>query len=170
MDPSWLTGMITYSDAAIECRDRRFALPLFDRLVPWADQWSTPAGPTVEGPVSRPSADSPASSADTPKPTPTSQHPRHRANAPMRSSSPLGPTFYGEGCWPSAKLPATPRRPGSFLSRRMKRQLSMGTGTSNGEQLRPSKTRAESRTSPSSSITCCGHAKFAAHPLRRGPV
>ena len=52
MDPSWLTGMITYSDAAIECRDRRFALPLFDRLVPWADQWSTTAGPTVEGPVS----------------------------------------------------------------------------------------------------------------------
>jgi class 3 adenylate cyclase/tetratricopeptide (TPR) repeat protein len=51
MNSTWITGMITYSDAAIECRDPRFALPLFDRLAPLADQWSTTAGPTVEGPV-----------------------------------------------------------------------------------------------------------------------
>ena len=51
MNATWITGMITYSDAAIECRDPRFALPLFDRLAPLADQWSTTAGPTVEGPV-----------------------------------------------------------------------------------------------------------------------
>ena len=51
MNATWITGMITYSDAAIECRDPRFALPLFDRLAPLADQWSTTGGPTVEGPV-----------------------------------------------------------------------------------------------------------------------
>jgi hypothetical protein len=44
--------MVSYSDAAIECHDPRYAGPLFDRLAPWADQWSTTSGPTVEGPVS----------------------------------------------------------------------------------------------------------------------
>ena len=52
MDTVWLTGMMSYSDAAIECRDPRYAGPLFDRLSPWADEWSTTSGPTAEGPVS----------------------------------------------------------------------------------------------------------------------
>jgi class 3 adenylate cyclase len=52
MDGSWLTTIVSYSDAAIECRDPKYAGPLFDRLAPWADQWSTTSGPTVEGPVS----------------------------------------------------------------------------------------------------------------------
>jgi class 3 adenylate cyclase len=52
MNSAWLTGMVTYGGAAIECRDPEFALPLFDRLVPWADEWSGTGGPTVEGPVS----------------------------------------------------------------------------------------------------------------------
>jgi class 3 adenylate cyclase/tetratricopeptide (TPR) repeat protein len=52
MDGTWLTTMVSYSDAAIECRDPKYAGPLFERLAPWADQWSTTSGPTVEGPVS----------------------------------------------------------------------------------------------------------------------
>jgi class 3 adenylate cyclase len=52
MDGTWLTTMVSYSDAAIECRDPKYAAPLFDRLGPFADQWSTTSGPTVEGPVS----------------------------------------------------------------------------------------------------------------------
>jgi hypothetical protein len=52
MNSAWLTGMVTYGSAAIECRDPKFALPLFDRLAPWADEWSATGGPTVEGPVS----------------------------------------------------------------------------------------------------------------------
>ena len=52
MDESWITGMVSYAGAAIECRETRFALPLFKRLVPFADQWSSTLGPTVEGPVS----------------------------------------------------------------------------------------------------------------------
>ncbi|MGB7050015.1 MAG: AAA family ATPase [Acidimicrobiales bacterium] len=51
LDVLWLPAMIAYSDAAIACRDPRFAGPLFDRLAPWADQWST-TGATAEGPVS----------------------------------------------------------------------------------------------------------------------
>jgi class 3 adenylate cyclase len=51
-DGTWLTTMVSYSDAAIECRDPKYAGPLFDRLAPWADEWSTTSGPTVEGPVS----------------------------------------------------------------------------------------------------------------------
>jgi class 3 adenylate cyclase/tetratricopeptide (TPR) repeat protein len=52
MNGAWLTAMVAYGDAAIECRETRFALPLFDRLAPWAGEWSATGGPTVEGPVS----------------------------------------------------------------------------------------------------------------------
>ena len=51
MDSVWVTGMVSYSDAAIECRDPRYAGPLLHLLSPWADEWST-SGPTAEGPVS----------------------------------------------------------------------------------------------------------------------
>ena len=36
LDQVWLTGMVDYAEAAIECRNPKFALPLFDRLLPWA--------------------------------------------------------------------------------------------------------------------------------------
>jgi class 3 adenylate cyclase/tetratricopeptide (TPR) repeat protein len=52
INEEWLTGMVSYSGAAIHCRDPRYAGPLFDQLSPWADRWSTTLGPTVEGPVS----------------------------------------------------------------------------------------------------------------------
>ncbi len=52
MDSAWLTGMVSYSGAAIHCRDPRYAGPLFNQLSSWADVWSTTEGPTVEGPVS----------------------------------------------------------------------------------------------------------------------
>ena len=51
MDTMWLTTMVAYSDAAIQCRDPRYAGPLLDRLAPLADVWSS-TGVTVEGPVS----------------------------------------------------------------------------------------------------------------------
>jgi class 3 adenylate cyclase/tetratricopeptide (TPR) repeat protein len=51
-DGTWLTSMVSYGHAAIECRDPRYALPLLERLLPWAGAWSTTRGPTVEGPVS----------------------------------------------------------------------------------------------------------------------
>jgi tetratricopeptide (TPR) repeat protein len=52
LDSVWHSGMVYYSEAAIECRDQRFAGPLFYRLAPWADQLATNGGPSVEGPVS----------------------------------------------------------------------------------------------------------------------
>jgi len=51
LDGAWTTGMALYAEAAIECRDRRFTGPLFDRLAPWADQLSY-SGSAAEGPVS----------------------------------------------------------------------------------------------------------------------
>ena len=33
--------MVFCAEAAIECRDARYAAPLFDHLAPWADQWSS---------------------------------------------------------------------------------------------------------------------------------
>jgi tetratricopeptide (TPR) repeat protein len=51
MNVAWLTGMVTYAEAAIECREARFAEPLFDLLAPWADLLSY-NDVTVEGPVS----------------------------------------------------------------------------------------------------------------------
>ncbi len=38
MDPAWMTGMFSYVEAAIHCRDTQYAGPLFDRLAPWAEQ------------------------------------------------------------------------------------------------------------------------------------
>jgi len=51
LDMLWTTGMTMYAEAAIQCRDPRFARPLFDRLAPWADQFSW-TGASAEGPVS----------------------------------------------------------------------------------------------------------------------
>ena len=51
-DGVWLTAMVDYAFAAIACRDRTYAGPLFDRLAPWADQLCvTPV--TALGPVSQ---------------------------------------------------------------------------------------------------------------------
>ena len=47
----WVTAMVAYTDAAIACRDPQYAAPIFARLAPNADQWST-LGSTSEGPVS----------------------------------------------------------------------------------------------------------------------
>jgi tetratricopeptide (TPR) repeat protein len=43
--------MVAYAAAAIVCRDPKYATPIFERLEPWADQFST-TGITAEGPVS----------------------------------------------------------------------------------------------------------------------
>ena len=50
-DVVWHTGMTLYAEAAIECRDQKYAAPLFVRLAPWTDQWPCTAI-TAEGPVS----------------------------------------------------------------------------------------------------------------------
>ena len=52
MDQVWITGMACYTDAAIDCRDSKYAGPLFDRLAPWADQLSTTGIAAALGPVS----------------------------------------------------------------------------------------------------------------------
>jgi hypothetical protein len=51
MDMNWTMAMVFCAEAAIECRDTRFAGPLFDHLAPWADQWSS-RGSTSQGPIS----------------------------------------------------------------------------------------------------------------------
>jgi hypothetical protein len=52
MDLSWTTGMVRYAAAATECRDPRFAGPIFDQLKPWSAQFSCLGSLTSEGPVS----------------------------------------------------------------------------------------------------------------------
>ena len=52
LDTAWLTGMIAYADAAIECGDPLFAGPIFERLAPFADQWLY-TDVATSGPVSR---------------------------------------------------------------------------------------------------------------------
>ena len=48
---SWLTEMTLHAETAIECESREVAAVLFERLAPWASQFST-SGFTAEGPVS----------------------------------------------------------------------------------------------------------------------
>jgi class 3 adenylate cyclase/tetratricopeptide (TPR) repeat protein len=52
LDMTWLTGIVRCADVAIECRDAQYAQRLFDRLAPWADQWTHSAGLSSQGPVS----------------------------------------------------------------------------------------------------------------------
>ncbi len=52
LDATWLTGMIAYADAAVECRDPHFAEPVLDRLAPFADQWLY-TDVATSGPISR---------------------------------------------------------------------------------------------------------------------
>jgi class 3 adenylate cyclase len=52
LDTTWLTGMVAYAEAAIQCRDPLFAGPIFERLAPFADQWLY-TDLTTSGPVSR---------------------------------------------------------------------------------------------------------------------
>ena len=51
LDGLWLTGMMSYAEAAIRCRAAEQAQPLLDRLGPWADRFSYFDG-TAAGPVS----------------------------------------------------------------------------------------------------------------------
>ncbi len=53
LDQGWLTGIVGFSLAAIECREPEYALRLFDMLVPWAEHWALLSAGTVEGPVSQ---------------------------------------------------------------------------------------------------------------------
>lgn len=38
LDQFWLSGMVDYADAAVECGDPRYARPLFEQLAPWHAQ------------------------------------------------------------------------------------------------------------------------------------
>ena len=50
-DNTWLTGMVEYAEAAIECRHARAAAGIFRELAPFADDVAF-NGATCEGPVS----------------------------------------------------------------------------------------------------------------------
>jgi class 3 adenylate cyclase len=51
LDLLWLVGMVGWAEVAIACRDAEHAEPIFDRLVPWADQLSF-IDLSTDGPVS----------------------------------------------------------------------------------------------------------------------
>ena len=50
-DGLWMIAMASYADAAIECRLPKYAGPIFDRLLPYADQLSVSASVATSGPV-----------------------------------------------------------------------------------------------------------------------
>jgi len=52
LDPTWLTGMIAYADAAVELREPEFAGPMLERLSPFAEQWLY-TDVATSGPISR---------------------------------------------------------------------------------------------------------------------
>jgi class 3 adenylate cyclase len=51
LDQTWLTGMVDFAEAAIECQDPQYAGPLFEQLAPWAGQLPA-TGASALGPVS----------------------------------------------------------------------------------------------------------------------
>ena len=117
LDQVWLTGMVGYAEAAIECRDPRYAGPLFDRLAPWADQLSTSGGLTADGPVSHylgglATVLGRYDEADAYFTQAAAFNDRIGA-----SSSPPAPTSRGERCSPSATPRATPRKARDLLTK-----------------------------------------------------
>ena len=51
LDQTWLTGMVDFAEAAIECKDPKYAQPIFERLAPWSAQLPATGGSAL-GPVS----------------------------------------------------------------------------------------------------------------------
>ncbi len=51
LDQTWLTGMVDFAEAAIECNEGEYAQPLFERLAPWSAQLPATGGSAL-GPVS----------------------------------------------------------------------------------------------------------------------
>lgn len=51
LDQLWLTGMVDFAEAAIECGDPAYAGPIFEQLEPWAAQLPV-TGASALGPVS----------------------------------------------------------------------------------------------------------------------
>ena len=51
LDQLWLTGMVDFAEATIECNDRRHAAPLFEQLEPWSAQLPATGGSALS-PVS----------------------------------------------------------------------------------------------------------------------
>ncbi len=51
LDQTWLTGMVDFAEAAIECRDPKYAEAIFEQLAPWSDQLPATGGSAL-GPVS----------------------------------------------------------------------------------------------------------------------
>jgi len=51
MDTAWINGMTEYAEAAISLGDPEFCAALYERLEPWATQFSSAGGLTAEGPV-----------------------------------------------------------------------------------------------------------------------
>lgn len=52
LDQAWISGMYCYAEAAIQCRDPKYAGPLPERLVPWAEQSVASGSVTASGLVS----------------------------------------------------------------------------------------------------------------------
>ncbi len=51
LDQLWLTGMVDFAEAAIECGDAKYAFPLFELIAPWDEQLPV-TGASALGPVS----------------------------------------------------------------------------------------------------------------------
>jgi hypothetical protein len=52
MDQAWITGMVTFADAAIAVGDPAYVVALFEQLEPWADQMATAPGAASFGTIS----------------------------------------------------------------------------------------------------------------------
>ena len=97
MDMNWTLAMVYCAEAAIECRDSRYAGQLFDHLARGPIS-GPPEARLPKAPSATTSVDWPPFSVATARPTPTS--PKRRPRAPERapSSSPPAPTCLGAGC------------------------------------------------------------------------
>ena len=128
MDTTWLTGMIAYADAAIECGDPLFAAPILERLAPFADQWLY-TDVATSGPVSRSLGGLATDPRSLRRGGCLISHTRPRpANEQARSSSLLRPTSCGERCLLNAVLQADVEKARDLLTKAQTAAVAHGYG------------------------------------------
>ena len=117
LDQVWLTGMVDYAEAAIECRDPEYVASAVRPAQSVGRPASLPPVHRLSGRSATTSAASPRCSVVTTTPRPTSSRPPNSAIGWAPNSFSPGPDSGGGGCSSIASAPATPRGPVYLLDR-----------------------------------------------------
>ena len=128
LDPTWLTGMIAYADAAVEPAEPEFAGPMLELLSPFHEQWLY-TDVATSGPISRTLGGLATVLRRYGEAQSYFSHAVEASHRTGGSSLSLGLSLGGAKCCWSARIPATVRRL-DLLASRTRPESFMDTGRS----------------------------------------